>query len=102
MDSVVVYRTKLSNSKELRDLIRQITLGRIDVILFTSPSTVISLLSSASRLGSGSRILDKVIVAAIGPLTGNYLREKGVQVMVESNTFEIHGLLESLARYLES
>ncbi len=102
VDSVVVYRTKLSNSKELRDLIQQITLGRIDVILFTSPSTVRSLLSSASRLGSGSRILAKVIVAAIGPLTGNYLREKGVPVMVESNTFEIYGLLESLARYLDS
>ncbi len=102
VDSVVVYRTKLSNSKQLRELIELITLGRIDIILFTSPSTVRSLLSSASRLGFDSRILDKVIVAAIGPVTGNYLREKGVPVMVESNTFEICGLLESLTRYLES
>lgn len=101
VDSVVIYRTKLSDSKELRELIELIRLGRIDIILFTSPSTVRSLLSSASRLGSDSRILDKVVVAAIGPVTGNYLREREVQVKVESDTFEIYGLLDSLARYLE-
>ena len=101
VDSVTLYRTKLTNSKQMYELIERIKLGRVDIILFTSPSTVRSLLTSASRLGYDVRIFNKVIVVAIGPVTGNYLRENGAQVTVESNTFDIDGLLDSIARYLD-
>jgi uroporphyrinogen III methyltransferase/synthase len=101
VDSVKVYRTSLTDSERMTDLIEMITLGGVDIILFSSPSTVRSFLDSVSRQDLDLGILDKIVVAAIGPVTGNYLRDSGVQVTVESNTFEIGGLLESITRYLD-
>lgn len=68
VETVIVYRTVSPETGPVRDLLQRIREGGIDIVTFTSPSTV----KNFRRLftaGETTEIRDRVVVAVIGPTT---------------------------------
>jgi uroporphyrinogen III methyltransferase/synthase len=74
--------------------------GRIDIVTFTSSSTVRNLLS---MLGSDASVLrgkSRPLIACIGPVTAETARENGLTVDVMAEEYTVEGLLEALRRHV--
>ncbi|MEJ2200923.1 MAG: uroporphyrinogen-III C-methyltransferase [Desulfuromonadaceae bacterium] len=72
--------------------------GDVDCITFTASSTVENL---AAILGAErfSQLLQKIAVAAIGPITAKTCRQLGLEVAVEPEQYTLEALIEALVRY---
>jgi uroporphyrinogen-III synthase len=77
--------------------------GRLDVITFTSSSTVrnfaawLGSYTSDEETGSLLDLVNQhVVVACIGPITARTARELGLHVDVEAETFTVDGLIDAL------
>jgi uroporphyrinogen III methyltransferase/synthase len=44
-------------------------------------------------------LLEKVIIASIGPVTSNTLREYGISPQIEASEYTIEGLISALKNY---
>jgi uroporphyrinogen-III synthase len=90
---VVAYRTLKSSLGE--NSLKKITEGEADAILFFSPSAVhhFSDLFGRHKLRS---LQDKLVVAAVGPVTANALREAGVQRMLIAPDTTSASVIEAL------
>ena len=73
--------------------------GDIDVVTFTSSSTVRNL---AELLGGDLSPLDGATIACIGPASGATAREAGLTVHVTAETHTIEGLVSALRSYLHA
>jgi uroporphyrinogen III methyltransferase/synthase len=97
VDVVAVYRTikPRGGSRKLRELLAE---GKIDVIAFTSSSTVnhFTELLSKEELKS---LLRRVAVACIGPVTARTAKERGMKVKIQPRQFTIPGLTRAIAGY---
>ena len=93
VSDAAVYRvaTARGDAAVLADL----AAGRIDVVTFTSPSTVRGLVALAGIEG-----LRGVRIACIGPVTAGAVRELGLGVDVEAAVHTAEGLVEALAARL--
>ena len=92
VDEVVAYRTVLP--RELtRDRLKSVLKTGVDVIIFTSPSTVRNF---ANALGHASvtKDLSNVRIACIGPVTAEAARQLGMAVDVVANPHTIDALVE--------
>ena len=99
VDVVQAYKTVLPQDCQfgLRELFKK----QIDVITFTSSSTV----ENFFRLLEGEDpvpILHGVIVACIGPITARTAIDSGLQVDIVSAEFTIPGLVAVIVRFYES
>jgi len=95
---VAAYKTEPA-SPDARELVERLELGAVDLITFTSSSTVKNFraLLPADRL---SDLTAGVPAACIGPITADTARELGFDVRVEAIDYTIPGLVESiLAHY---
>lgn len=90
--NVVAYRTvvETAGSEELLSVLSE---GKIDVVTFTSSSTVRNLVS---LLAGRVELLARPLVACIGPVTAQTARELGLRVDVEASVHTIDGLLDAL------
>jgi uroporphyrinogen III methyltransferase/synthase len=68
----------------------------IDVITFTSSSTVTNLVQA---LGGDTGLINKATVACIGPVTVQTAREAGLKVAVTAREHTILGLVDALEEY---
>ena len=97
---VQIYRWALpSDTGPLEENIRAILDRKIDVALFTSAIQVQNLLASAEQQGVLDPLyhaLQDVVVASIGPTTSHFLRERRLNVDLESETHKM-GQLVALA-----
>jgi len=94
----VVYRNAMPQS--LPDAARQaLEQHRLDVVIFSSPSTVRNLAVLAGGEKKLQKLLNGVVVASIGPITSKACRELGLEVMVEPEQATLDDLLSELARY---
>jgi uroporphyrinogen III methyltransferase/synthase len=96
--SVTAYRTvPPPPDGEILTLLRN---GEVDVITFTSSSTVRNLVEILGPTDAIT-LLNRATVASIGPVTSETLRELGVRVNVEadSQNISIAGLIEAILRY---
>ena len=96
VDVVQAYETVLPQAGEfgLRELFKK----KIEVITFTSSSTVENFL----RLLKGedpNQILQAVIVACIGPITAGTATERGLRVDIVSSEFTIAGLVGAIVKF---
>jgi len=86
-------------------LIRDIVSGNIDAITFTSPPSVRDLFKIANVHGMGISLKDSlnenVIVAAVGPSTGDALEENGCHVDVMPQIFKMGPMVKSLCDYVD-
>ncbi|MDZ4132695.1 MAG: uroporphyrinogen-III synthase, partial [Dethiobacteria bacterium] len=99
VDNVTCYRT-VPGEGDAPFLKQLLAAKEIDMVTFTSSSTVTNLLA---MLGSSAeeqvRLLDGVAVAAIGPITAATAREHGLDVTMEAAEYTIDGLVEAITCY---
>ncbi len=94
VEEVVAYRTIIPESLSA-DRFRSILNQGVDVVTFTSPSTVRNL---AQILGANelSVLLKGVKVACIGPVTAEATKELGIHVDIVARTHTIDDLVEAI------
>ncbi len=97
VDVVTAYETVLDGAAA--DRIREeLTSGEIDVITFTSSSTVKNFVESIGTETVAS-IAGKVTVAAIGPITGGTATELGLNPQIEAKEHTIPGLVQAIVEH---
>jgi uroporphyrinogen III methyltransferase/synthase len=94
VDEVVVYRTMMA-SDLTREKLESILIKGIDLITFTSPSTVrnLALLLSSEGLDG---YLKRCKVACIGPVTHEAAKELGIHVDIVAKNHTIESLVEAI------
>jgi len=97
-DVATAYRTVRSdrNASELAPLFDD---EKVDVITFTSPSTVANFLGI---MGPDFRLPSKVRIACIGPVTEAAARKAGFPVDILQERYTIPGLVDALAAFFQS
>jgi len=95
VDEVAAYRTRPAeaNVEELR---RALAEGRVDVVTFTSSSTVRHFAALFDR-GELARRLAGVTVACIGPVTRDTAREVGLETRIVPREYTIPALAKAIA-----
>lgn len=97
VDVVPAYETRPVTSERAGQLARSFEEGSLDAVLFTSGSTVSSLMD---LLGERAvELLSKVTVASIGPITSRALEARGVTPNVTADVYTVAGLLDALERH---
>jgi uroporphyrinogen III methyltransferase/synthase len=96
VDVVPAYETHAPPPESVQSLVRELEEGRLDIATFTSSSTVENF---CDLLGSRApELLGRVRVAAIGPVTAETARARGIRVDVQATEFTVPGLVECLLR----
>ncbi len=97
VDVVAVYRTVVPPTRR-REACALLARERPDLITFTSSSTAQNF---ARLLGKhrARRLLRRVAIAVIGPVTAATVRELGWRVAVISKPYTIPALVEAIVRY---
>jgi uroporphyrinogen III methyltransferase/synthase len=92
VEEVAIYHVLPANTldEETRRLLAQ---EKIDVITFTSPSTIKGLMT---LVGGDVAILNKALVACLGPVTATQAREVGLKVDVIAEKHTMEGLVKAL------
>lgn len=97
VDVVPAYATRPIDPEEGRALVDLCAGGAVDVVIFTSSSTVNGVVE---LLGERAvELLGKLTVASIGPVTTATLRERGVRVDVTASEYTVDGLLGALEEF---
>jgi uroporphyrinogen III methyltransferase / synthase len=97
VDVVPAYETRPAGVEHRRELTELIEQGGVDVVLFTSSSTVDSMVE---MLGAGAaNILSRVTLASIGPITSATAVRHGLEVAVTAETYTVEGLLDALEKH---
>jgi uroporphyrinogen III methyltransferase/synthase len=100
VDVVAAYETRPAGAEHRRELMQLIEGGGVDVVLFTSSSTVDSMVE---LLGAdAARILSRVTLASIGPITSATAARRGLEVAVTAETYTVEGLLDALEKHYAS
>lgn len=96
VDVVPVYTTETgdSNGPELCEMLAG---GEIDLVTFTSSSTVTNLLKLLGE--QGRKLLAAVNIACIGPITAGTCLEHGLKPAVIAEEYTITGLVESILQF---
>lgn len=96
IDDLPVYRTvTAAPGRAARDRLR----AGIDAVTFTSPSTLRGFLEVLGA--EGRELLERHVVASIGPVTTEAAHAEGIRVDVQAEPHTIEGLVEALARFME-
>jgi len=98
VDVVEVYQTIMPDISE-REIERVFQGDRIDLITFTSSSTVTHFLQMYEEKGGLKDPLAGVAIAAIGPITANTLRRRGITPQIIPNSYTIRDLTEAIVEF---
>ena len=98
VDVITVYRT-VASDRRAEELMTLIDTGKVDVITFTSPSTVHNFLAI---MGPEFILPAAVKIAAIGPVTAAAVRKAGLPVDIRQETYTIPGLVAGLRAFFQS
>ncbi len=104
VEQLVAYRTVVADaggSLDAAQLVKLLEKGRVDLVTFTSSSTVRFF---AARLAVVSEkplpdLLSKTLVACIGPVTAGTARELGLRVGLAAPEFTIDHLVQAIVDY---
>ncbi len=98
VDVVEVYQTivPIINAKEIERVFQE---NKIDVVTFTSSSTVENLLRMYREKVGLKPPFAGVAIAAIGPITANTLRRRGITPHIIPKSFTIGALTEAIVDY---
>jgi len=97
VDVAVAYKTVTDDSKvdEIKTLLAK---GKVDIITFTSSSTAKNFVRSLKDLDL-EKLLEKVAIACIGPITAETARNLGLKVDIEATEYTIPGLVEAICAW---
>ncbi|GAC1350044.1 MAG: hypothetical protein NVSMB27_28840 [Ktedonobacteraceae bacterium] len=95
VDEVAAYHTLpvAAEDEQGQQVWHLLQTGQIDIITFTSSSTVRSFMQWLNGCGAN---ISHVKVACIGPITSQTAREFGLEVHIEAQEFTINGLVEAI------
>jgi uroporphyrinogen III methyltransferase/synthase len=96
VDVLPVYETKMPEKLKIDKLRRLLRNGFIDVITFTSSSTVKNFFS---MIGRDKKIISRSTIACIGPITAETIRSFGIEPEIISGTYTVQGLTKEIASY---
>jgi uroporphyrinogen III methyltransferase/synthase len=98
VDVVEVYQTIMPNvsRKEIEKIFQR---DRVDLITFTSSSTVSHFIHLYEEKGGLKNPLTGMAIAAIGPITANTLKGRGITPHIIPNSFTIRALTEAIVDY---
>jgi uroporphyrinogen III methyltransferase/synthase len=99
VDVVPAYRTLPPEPQErtrLRELIEQ---RQIDVVTLTSSSTLDNLVDALGA--DAASLLERVVVASIGPITTEAAQRRGVRVTLTAAEYTAPGLIAALTRHFQ-
>jgi uroporphyrinogen III methyltransferase/synthase len=97
VDVVAAYRTRGVDAERGRAFAELIETGKVDVILFTSSSTVDSVVSLLGE--RAHELLTRVALASIGPITSRTLSVHGLHAQVTAERYTVEGLLDALEQH---
>jgi uroporphyrinogen-III synthase len=97
---LVVYETKLNESGKSQ-MIELLIKKKIDVITFTSPSTVHSFMQMLEGVEWRS-LLQRCAVACIGPITKQAAEEAGIQVHICPENYTISDMIKAIVVYFSN
>ena len=101
VERVTAYRTVTPPDAAQRA--RDAFADGIDIITFTSSSTVRNLLGLLGEDGGpGKEAMSSSLVACIGPVTAGTARELGLRVDIEAEEHTVNGLAEALIRHFQT
>jgi len=92
VDEVVAYRTTAAPSGELQAILNN---GKIDIVTFTSSSTVRNLAAALDK-GAVGEALAGMMAACIGPVTERTALELGIRVDVVAPEHTVRGLVDAI------
>lgn len=98
VDVVTAYRT-VNSGKDKSELENLMNEGKVDVITFTSPSTVQNFMEIMGR----DYVTPKgVKIACIGPVTAAAVKKAGIPVDIIQERYTIPGLVETLTAFFRA
>jgi uroporphyrinogen III methyltransferase/synthase len=97
VDEVPCYKT-VPSGVDPKEVVEALRSGQIDVMTFTSSSTVTRTLDLLDGKVSYDE-LKGVPAACIGPVTADTARERGLNVVVEAEQYTVDGLVEALVEH---
>ncbi len=95
VDELPLYRSELPEPDA--EVLAQLRSGQIDIVTFTSSSTVRHLVQ---MLGGDVECLRKAVVACIGPVTAKTAEELGLRVDVMASEHTVAGLVRAIRERL--
>ena len=99
VEAVTAYRTVLgSGGADVPGLLRS---GRVDAVVFASPSAVDNMAARFDRENGDWDDLRRVCVACIGPVTSAAAERRGLEVQVLAGDHTILDLVDGLERYFQ-
>jgi uroporphyrinogen III methyltransferase / synthase len=97
VDVVPAYETRPAGAQHRDRLVALLEQGDLDVVLFTSSSTVDSLVGLLGPDAAG--LLSRVTLACIGPITAATAQRHRLEVAVAAETYTVEGLLDALEQH---
>ena len=94
VDEIVTYKTVIPESENLEQVRTFLTDGKINVITFFSPSSVRNFVEMF-----GIEILQRVLVAVIGPTTSESAKEAGLEVHVVAKHQTAKSLVQGIVEH---
>jgi uroporphyrinogen-III synthase len=101
IDQVTVYRTQKPKQENVDELRTMAVNGTIDVITFTSPSTVKNFAALFTSIEM-RELKKRTKVAVIGPVTAEAAEAVGLTVDIVAEQSSVDALLQSLLKYFQS
>ena len=95
VDVATVYRT-VSSGRKKSELEEWIKKGKVDVITFTSSSTVTNFIKI---MGGDFSLPSQVRIACIGPVTAATAKKAGLKINIMQERYTIPGLVEGIVDY---
>lgn len=95
VDIVPVYKT-ISGSEEDRHIQEMLAAGKVDVITFTSSSTVKNFLKT---IGAAKKYLSNIKLACIGPVTAAACLENGLEPEIIAGKYTVKDLIKAIKDY---
>jgi uroporphyrinogen III methyltransferase/synthase len=93
VEVVPVYRT-IAGETDGKELAKQLAAGEMDIVTFTSSSTVTNLLTMLGP--SGVQIVNESKVVCIGPITADTCLKQGIRVDRIAEEYTIQGLVQAI------
>lgn len=99
VDEVVIYETYLPADSRVK-LAKMLTEHQLDILTFTSPSTVDHLMEVVKEYGLEEQ-LKGCIIGCIGPITEKKLRAYGLTVHASPKKYTVKDMINSTIAYLD-
>ena len=99
VDEIVIYETYMPNESREK-LAKMLSADELDILMFTSPSTVDHFMSVVQEYKLESH-LENCVIGCIGPVTEKKLLSYGLPVHAAPEEYTVKEMIKSTIQYLE-